>query len=141
MANLHTGTYHDPMNWDVSKPRNCCKSFGCNCIVSPFQDFCNRCLAEYINTIPNEEPLKPFVKEDKYSAYFKDVSKLDRLDVYGVHQLFNLNDPSGALQHASKKLLLSGVRTGGKSKYKDIQEARDSLNRWLELNPEPASVG
>ena len=37
------------------------------------------------------------------------------------------------LCHASKKLLLSGVRTGGKSLEQDVKEARDSLNRWLEM--------
>ena len=73
---------------------------------------------------------------DLYPQYFKDVSGLDEIDVYAVHQLFAVDDPSGAIQHASKKLLLSGVRTGGKGKYKDIKEARDTLNRWLELNNE-----
>lgn len=71
---------------------------------------------------------------EKYPAYFKDVSHLKEIDVYAVHQAFDIDDPSGAIQHASKKLLLSGSRTGGKSKFDDIREARDSLNRWLELN-------
>lgn len=70
----------------------------------------------------------------KYPNYFKDVSNVTHIDVYAVHKLFNIQDPSGALQHASKKLLLAGVRTGNKPVVKDIQEARDSLNRWLELN-------
>ena len=74
------------------------------------------------------------INKEKYSAYFKDVSRLDFIDVYQVHNLFNVDDPSGAIQHASKKLLLSGVRTGGKSKADDIREARDTLNRWLEIN-------
>ena len=69
-----------------------------------------------------------------YPKYHKDVTTLDSIDVYMVHHLFNVQDPSGAIQHASKKLLLSGVRTGGKSKYDDIREARDTLNRWLEIN-------
>ncbi|WPK40853.1 hypothetical protein Knedl_CDS0007 [Pseudomonas phage Knedl] len=51
-----------------------------------------------------------------------------------VHKLFDVNDASGALQHASKKILLSGVRTGGKSKLKDIVEARDALNRWIAIH-------
>jgi hypothetical protein len=71
-----------------------------------------------------------------YPKYYKDVSEITSLDVYGVHKLFSVDDPSGAIQHASKKLLLSGVRTGGKSKWDDIREARDTLNRWLELNQE-----
>lgn len=69
-----------------------------------------------------------------YPKYYKDVSDVEELDVYHVHQIFNIQDPSGAIQHASKKLLLSGVRTGGKSFYDDVREARDTLNRWLEIN-------
>lgn len=71
-----------------------------------------------------------------YSKYFKDVSEYKQIDVYTIHKLFDIDDPSGCIQHASKKLLLSGVRTGGKSKYKDIKEARDTLNRWLDLHTE-----
>lgn len=69
-----------------------------------------------------------------YPKYFKDVKKLTEVDVYQVHDLFQIQDCSGAIQHASKKLLLSGVRTGGKTKFQDIQEARDTLNRWLQIN-------
>ena len=71
-----------------------------------------------------------------YPKYYKNVSDVEEVDVYHVHQIFNIQDPSGAIQHASKKLLLSGVRTGGKSFYDDIREARDTLNRWLQLNSE-----
>lgn len=74
--------------------------------------------------------------QQKYPAYYKDVGDYAEIDVYAVHHLFNIQDPSGCIQHASKKLLLSGVRTGGKSAFKDITEARDTLNRWLQLNPE-----
>ena len=70
----------------------------------------------------------------KYPKYYKNVTHLTEVDVYQIHHLFNIQDPSGAIQHASKKLLLSGVRTGGKTKYQDIKEARDTLNRWLEIN-------
>lgn len=70
----------------------------------------------------------------KYPKYYKSVQGLKEVDVYAVHQLFDIQDPSGAIQHASKKLLLSGVRTGGKSVYDDIREARDTLTRWLEIN-------
>lgn len=68
-----------------------------------------------------------------YPKYYKSTQGLTELDVYAVHTLFGINDPSGAIHHASKKLLLSGVRTGGKSVYEDIREARDTLTRWLEL--------
>lgn len=73
-------------------------------------------------------------KEAKYKAYFKDVSKLDEVDVYLVCKIFNIQDPSGCTQHAIKKLLLPGVRTGGKSELDDIKEARDTLNRRIEIH-------
>ena len=66
-----------------------------------------------------------------YEKYFKDVSGYDVIDVYRTHRVFGLNDE--VLCHASKKLLLSGVRTGGKTLEQDVREARDSLNRWLEM--------
>lgn len=69
----------------------------------------------------------------RYPQYYKDVSHLQSIDVYAVHKLFGVNDPSGALQHASKKLLLAGVRTGGKPAVKDIKEARDTLTRFLQM--------
>ena len=80
------------------------------------------------------EDEKQEVKAKKYDVYFKDFSGCDEADVYQVHHNFNLVDPSGCKHHASKKILLSGVRTGGKDEYKDIEEARDTLNRWLEIN-------
>lgn len=66
-----------------------------------------------------------------YEKYFKDVSGYDVIDVYRTHRIFGLNDE--VLCHASKKLLLSGVRTGGKTLEQNVKEARDSLNRWLEM--------
>ena len=66
-----------------------------------------------------------------YEKYFKDVSGYDVIDVYRTHRIFGLNDE--VLCHASKKLLLSGVRTGGKTLEQDVREARDSLTRWLEM--------
>jgi hypothetical protein len=78
--------------------------------------------------------------KDKYEQYYKDVSKLNDIDVYMTHQVFQMDDPSGCIQHASKKLLLSGVRTGGKSKADDIKEARDTLTRWLQINDAESEV-
>ncbi|AHX01161.1 hypothetical protein M316_0096 [Nitrincola phage 1M3-16] len=80
-----------------------------------------------------EETPKPTSMKDLYPEYYKDVSHLSEIDVYAVHDLFPINDPSGCIQHASKKLLLSGVRTGGKPAWKDIKEARDTLTRKLQL--------
>ena len=117
-----------------------CRSLGCtNHVHSSVEDFCEECLTW---TDRNQESLsaeeghlnEPETLAQKYPKYYKPVGELTEIDVYAVHKLFDVQDPSGALQHASKKLLLSGVRTGGKSPYKDIQEARDTLTRWLQLN-------
>lgn len=66
----------------------------------------------------------------KYPHYFKSVSHLETVDVYRVLSLFQVNE--ACIQHAIKKLLCAGDR-GDKSMIKDITEARDSLNRHLEM--------
>ena len=79
--------------------------------------------------------LKPEVKpkESKHSHYFKDVSQLDKIDVYAVLHLFEVTDP--CIQHAVKKLLCTGKR-GHKDFQKDIQDSIDSLVRCQELHNE-----
>lgn len=74
----------------------------------------------------------PELKQDthQHSHYFKDVTNLKKVDVYRVIKLFGVDDP--CIQHAVKKLLVAGGR-GVKDKQKDIQEAIDSLNRFLEM--------
>ena len=47
-------------------------------------------------------------------------------------KLFEVDDPSHCTQHSIKKLLMSGKR-GAKDKMKDIIEARDTLNRYLQI--------
>lgn len=69
-----------------------------------------------------------------HSHYHKDVSDLDTIDVYEICKLYEVDDWSGCLHHAIKKLLVPGVRGGGKSKLKDVSEAFDTLNRYLEIN-------
>jgi hypothetical protein len=74
---------------------------------------------------------------EAYPKYYKAVpSKVNRRDVdtYVVNLMFPVDDPSGAILHARKKLLIPGSRTGSKDMVKDVTEARDTLNRWLELN-------
>lgn len=72
-------------------------------------------------------------KPKKHSHYHKNVSNLETIDVYQVCRLFELDDHSGALHHALKKILCPGKR-GVKSRNQDIQEAIDSLKRYLEIN-------
>ena len=111
-----------------------CKTMGCTTVITqpPYSDFCPDCMKKIFNMIgaPSHQPSM----SELYPKYYKDFSDVDEADVYLVHDRFNIQDPSGCLHHASKKLLLSGVRTGGKSKYDDVREARDTLNRWLEIN-------
>ena len=120
-----------------------CKTIGCNEQAQPADDFCGYCkqvIASNKQQDMGRDPVSEEVESmaKKYPAYYKDVSHLDEIDVYAVHHVFNVQDSSGAIQHASKKLLLSGARTGGKSVFKDIREARDTLTRWMQLNPEIA---
>lgn len=70
----------------------------------------------------------------KHSHYFKDVSHLDTVDVYRVLSLFNVTDQ--ALGHAIKKLLVAGGRGAGKDVTRDVQEAADTLQRFLEMRNE-----
>lgn len=76
----------------------------------------------------------------KHSHYHKSVEHLNAVDVYRVCELFKVDDPSGATQHAIKKLLLPGGRGGGKPKRQDIQEAVDTLQRRLEMMQEDESL-
>lgn len=75
--------------------------------------------------------------ERKYSHYFKE-TPFDRIDIYRTLSLFNVIDP--CLQHAIKKLLVAGGRSGGKDIKRDIQEAIDALLRWQEMKAEEAEA-
>ena len=110
-----------------------CKAINCNNHTVQGHDFCLDCQSDFF-TGKKSESVSPLPLSERYPQYYKSVGDLTEIDVYATHMLFNIQDPSGCIQHASKKLLLSGVRTGGKSAYKDITEARDTINRWLQLN-------
>lgn len=69
----------------------------------------------------------------KHAHYFKDVSKLNEIDVYMVLKLWEVTDQ--AIGHALKKLLVAGKR-GVKDTKKDIQEVIDTLVRWQEMQKE-----
>lgn len=75
----------------------------------------------------------------KHNHYFKGVTHLTEVDVYRVCGLFRVNDHSGALHHAIKKLLCSGQR-GVKDADKDVQEAIDTLNRYMEMKKEDQAL-
>ena len=65
--------------------------------------------------------------------YFKDVQTLKSVDVYRVLVLFDVR--SHPVGHAIKKLLCAGKR-GAKDKTQDVQEAINSLLRYLEMQTE-----
>ena len=70
---------------------------------------------------------------EKYPHYYKDVTHLSAVDVYMMLHLFPLNDDSTCLGHAVKKIMVPGGR-GAKGRQQDIEEAIDSLKRFLEIN-------
>jgi hypothetical protein len=70
----------------------------------------------------------------EYNHYYKKVPKgVKYIDVYRVLEMFEVTNPS--IQHAIKKLLVAGGR-GHKDIDKDINEAIDSLKRWIEMREE-----
>lgn len=69
----------------------------------------------------------------EYYHYYRDVKRYDYIDVYRVLRLFDVYDP--CIAHAIKKLLCAGER-GTKDTYEDIQEAMDSLKRYIDMKDE-----
>ena len=65
----------------------------------------------------------PLSGKDKENGYVT-------VDPYRIARLWELKDP--ALFQAFKKTLCGGQR-GGTDLLQDVKEARDALNRWLEL--------
>lgn len=70
----------------------------------------------------------------KHPHYHKDVASFKTIDVYRVLGLFGVTDP--CIQHAIKKLLVAGGRGAGKDIFRDVREAMDSLERYMEIQME-----
>lgn len=90
-------------------------------------------LAEKAETVKVSDDGDGVVTESprRHSHYFKDVSSLKAVDVYRVLDLFGVTHPCA--QHAIKKLLMAGQRGGGKDLERDVREAGDTINRWLQM--------
>lgn len=71
------------------------------------------------------------MRDIKHSHYHKDVSRYDTIDIYVICDLY-VDDKSGCIQHAVKKLLCGGKR-GAKDEVKDLQEAMDTIQRKIEI--------
>ncbi len=114
-----------------------CKSIGCTTQISETVDFCSECLA--LNT-PGQVQLSFDFDSDEASPpkqrsrQFQNANRNENVDVFGIHQLFEIRDFSGCIHQASTKLLLSGDNSTSRPLVQDITDARDFLNRWLELN-------
>lgn len=65
----------------------------------------------------------------KHNHYFRDVSHLDKIDIYRFCELFGVTGP---LEHALKKITCAGKR-GAKDEIKDLNEAIDSIKRKIEM--------
>jgi hypothetical protein len=101
-----------------------CKSIGCSHPVETGSDFCGICL--------NKDG--ELEHSTKHPNSYKSVGDMTEVDAFGVNHLFQIYDPSGCLQHAISKLLMTG--TYRITAPRDIREARDALTRWLQLNQE-----
>lgn len=69
---------------------------------------------------------------EKHSHYKKDVRKYSFIDIYDVCMIFDVDDKSGCIHHIIKKLLVMGKR-GHKTRARDLQDIRDSVERLCEL--------
>lgn len=68
---------------------------------------------------------------DKFPHYYPELpAGTTHMDVYRVLDAFKVKRSS--IQHAIKKLLAAGLR-GAKDEVKDLKEARDSIDRALEM--------
>jgi len=116
-----------------------CKSIGCPVSISSTLDFCPDCeklsaaVSQGVFDFDSENTdLVPLLKRHVRNS--KPVKKIKDMDVFAIHQLFEIYDFSGCIQQASSKLLMSSNNTTRKPRAQDIRDARDILTRWLELN-------
>lgn len=71
--------------------------------------------------------------------YYVDVSGLEKIDFYVIARLYGITDPN--IQHAIKKLLALGKRSGGKTEAQDIQDCIASLQRKLDIDKQFLDIG
>ena len=69
---------------------------------------------------------------EELNPYYREIAPGVMVDVYDVLDAFGVTNP--AIAHAAKKLLLAGVRTGGKPPAKDYGEAIKAIQRGMELD-------
>lgn len=126
-----------------------CRTIGCEEYFETYTlgDYCDNCLdrirfpkarqlVDPVEHIDVEAPSMGFIdrlQEDentKHAHYFRDVTRLKKVDVYRIIDLFGVTD--GALQHIAKKALCAGDR-GHKDFRQDLEDILDSIERRLEM--------
>lgn len=103
-----------------------CKSIGCINEAAKGLEVCTSC----------QRSFEKFLKIDKECPPETDTPQainIKELDVFAVHQLFDLYDPSGAIHEASRLLLTSSQRNDNKTLYEVALEARQVLDRFIQL--------
>lgn len=115
-----------------------CLRIGCSRTAYFGHDFCPTC--QFDLSHPEQASSGPPILSRKYPQQYRSVAGLNEIDSFGICHLFNIDDPSGCLQQAVRTLLTSGMRGNGNSAVDDIREARDTLDRWLQLNEAPEAV-
>lgn len=73
---------------------------------------------------------------ERYPHYYRSVSHLTHIDIYRLLDLFEVTD--SAASHAIKKLIAAG-RRGAKDALTDLNEARDTIARRIEMLHEDAA--
>jgi len=118
-----------------------CRSIGCTSRIHSGSDFCIDCESGVQKQEDEaKQPQSHFDFEQTESlsevSHFqlKPLNGVTQIDVFAVHQLFAIQDPSGCIQEASKTLLLSSTRGNKKPLGQDIRKAKDMLTRWLQIN-------
>lgn len=129
-----------PLLFFERDPMSSCVSKGCLNRAYEGSKYCGSCsvAGARLAAAPAPQPdMEEQTMAQKYPQYYKPIpSNLSEADTYVVNKMFPISandDPTGTVLHARKKLLVPGCRTGGKTFYQDIKEARDTLNRFLDL--------
>lgn len=132
---------------DSIKPYAPCIKSGCTNEAVMGKVLCNDCdtlskvsqksAAEQAVAQRNKDRIMNTALSTRYPKYYKRVPDgVVDMDTYIINRMFPIDskdDPTGCVLHSRKKLLIPGTRTGGKSFYDDIREARDTLTRYLEI--------
>lgn len=125
----------------IALDHNPCKTIGCKHSAHFGEDFCTACITA-ISQLPHQSPEDSLLVVAASDAHEPDdipdgskhsVKHLEDIDIYAVHHLFSVDDPSGCLHRASAKILISG-QYHQKDRIHLIERARNLLNRWLEIN-------